>query len=152
MSSLLTSVALMLATSTPAQQPDPASVSVGNHLFRGVQRAHTFEGWRRPLRDEAMQEAWCLVLENHPEVVDMSAEDLRVTQVSVERQDGRTVELPLEARLYELGIKARNTVLRDNHLNRQTGYQPVHFSALEDDLGYQLLASGHRRVPATGHD
>jgi hypothetical protein len=152
MSSLLTSVALMFATAAPAQSAEDASASVGNHLFRGVQRAHSFEGWRRPLRDEAMQEAWCLVLENHPEVVHMSAEDLRVTQVSVERKDGRTVELPLESRLYELGIKARNTVLKDNHLNRQTGYQPVHFSALEDDLGYQLLASGHRSAPATDQD
>jgi len=141
MSAFFTSIALLLAT---AQGP---AASLGEHLLRGVQRAHSLEGWRRPLQAEAMQEAWCLLLEHHPQVLQLSSDELSGARIQVERKSGRTVDLPLETRLFELGVIARNTVLRDNHLNRQTNYRPVRFTAIDEAHGYQLETLGSRKLP-----
>ncbi len=142
MSALFTSVALLLATT---QGPAP---TIGEHLLRGVQRAHNLEGWRRPLQAEAMQEAWCLLLEHHPDVVQLTDSELQSARIVVERKSGRTVDLPVETRLFEIGVIARNTILRDNHLNRQTSYQPVRFTAVDEGYGYQLDVLGTRTAAA----
>jgi len=155
--SKLLPLALLLATSTPAAPPPlgtdvELSPTVERTLRSGVRRSHGFEGWRAPLLDEAMQEAWCLVLENHPDVLSLAETDVASTTVQVARRDGRTVQMPLQRRLYELGVKARNVVLRDNHLSRQTGGEQVAFAPLDDGVGYGLRRLGSRTPPRGPED
>ncbi len=139
------SLALLLtagATHAPAELPDAAV----KQLARGVHRARCFSGWRTDFAADALQEACVLALEAHPELTALTDEQVRNSWVEVGLADGRVVDKPMEARLYELGIKARNTVLRDNHLNRQTRGETATFGPLGNTAEPSMRWFG-RRVP-----
>ncbi len=149
MSMFLTTMALFVGAASASVEQDAGVERATTSLHRGVSRAHAFTGWRGQFEEEAMQEAWCLLLEQHPEVVQMSEDELSAAQLSVTRRDGRVVDMPVRLRLVELGIKARNTVLRDNHLNRQVMGRRVAFADFEDEVGYGLRILG-KKVSTAG--
>jgi hypothetical protein len=112
-----------------ARPPRAAGVA----LERGVRHRGGFRGWWRDFEPEALQEAWCLAIEHHPEVVGMSDREVREAVVDVPRRGGRVAQARLERRLFELGVKARNAVLRDNHLNRRTGGRVATFGPYTEE-------------------
>ena len=127
---LTQSVAVPEAPAPWAEANFRLSPQLNGWLRSGVIRGGYFSGWRRELIPEAMQEAWTLVFEQHPEVLSIHESTLEDARIEVTRRNGSVRSMLVPVRMHELGAVARNTVLKDNHLNRQVKGQVVQFEGL----------------------